>query len=245
LIGLAIGSFVNCLVWRLHEDETIMGRSYCPRCRHRLAWFDNIPVLSFFLLRGRCRYCHRPISWQYPLVETAVAIFFALAFAQDCREALFPFLLARDWLLIVVLAVVFVYDYRWQLVPMKIIWPASALFLVLSLLLGYHWLLLLISAVSAVAFFGLQHVLTKGKGLGEGDVWLALMIALALPGLDRLLLVVLVTYILGSLVGIALMVRQKKKASSKIALGPFLALGALSALFWGREIITWYLGLFH
>lgn len=245
LIGLAIGSFINCLVWRLHKDETVMGRSYCPHCRHQLAWFDNIPLLSFFMLRGRCRYCKKPISWQYPAVEAIVAILFSWSFFNNCRESLFPLLLARDWLLIVVLAVVFVYDYRWQMVPMKVIWPASALFFFFSLLLGYNWLTIVISAASAVAFFGLQHVLTKGRGLGEGDVWLGLMIALALPGLDRLLLVVLITYILGSLVGIILIMRRKKRGHSKIALGPFLALGALSALFWGGEIISWYLGLFR
>jgi len=79
--GLIIGSFLNCLIWRLHKAETVLGRSYCPHCQHQLAWYDNVPVLSFVLLLGRCRYCHKKISIQYPLVELVTGVLFVLAFS--------------------------------------------------------------------------------------------------------------------------------------------------------------------
>ncbi len=123
LIGLVIGSFLNCLIWRLYKNETIGGRSYCPQCRQSIAWYDNIPVLSFFILRGKCRHCQKKISWQYPLVEIITAILFLFAFLNDLPLPQFSWLLLRDWLLIITLVIVFVYDWRWQLIPMTIIWP--------------------------------------------------------------------------------------------------------------------------
>ena len=80
LFGLIIGSFLNCLVWRLYKEETLGGRSYCPQCHHQIDWYDNLPVLSFIILRGKCRHCHKKISWQYPLVELIVSLLFGLSF---------------------------------------------------------------------------------------------------------------------------------------------------------------------
>ena len=112
LFGLIIGSFLNCLIWRLHQEESLGGRSYCPNCRHKLFWYDNIPLLSFILLCGRCRYCQKKISWQYPLVELAVAILFVLSFSNLANKVFFIsnydfyFTLLRDWLLIIVMTVI-------------------------------------------------------------------------------------------------------------------------------------------
>ena len=78
VFGLTIGSFINCLVWRLHKKQTILGRSYCPNCKHQLAWFDNIPLVSYIFLRGKCRYCTKPISMQYPMVELIVLLSFPI-----------------------------------------------------------------------------------------------------------------------------------------------------------------------
>jgi len=245
LIGLVIGSFLNCLIWRLHKDETMGGRSYCPNCRHQIAWYDNIPVLSFLFLKAKCRHCHKSISWQYPIVEIVTAILFLLAFLKDIPSPDFSFLLIRDWLLIVTLIIIFVYDLRWQLVPMNIIWPMCVVIFIFNLLLGFSWITIIISALIAAAFFLAQYVLTKKKGLGEGDIWLGLLLGLAFPDLSQLLAIMVLSYGIGALVSGALLLTKKKQGKSKIALGPFLASGAIITLIWGEPIINWYMSLFY
>jgi len=244
LIGLVIGSFLNCFIWRLHEDESVGGRSYCPKCRHQIAWYDNIPVLSFIFLKAKCRHCHQPISWQYPLVEIATAILFVLLFFKNISSASFALLMMRDWLLVSALIVIFVYDLRWQLVPMGVVWSMCALMLVFNILLGYSWVLIIISALVATAFFWIQYILTKKKGLGEGDIWLGLLLGLSFPNFSHLLAILIISYGVGSLVSLILLLVKKKHRKSRIALGPFLAFGAIITLIWGDQLINWYLGLF-
>jgi len=245
IIGLMIGSFLNCLIWRLYKNETIGGRSYCPKCRKQIDWYDNIPVLSFMMLKGKCRHCHQKISWQYPLVEIITALLFLLTFLNDSQWPQFSLLLTRDWLLIITLVIIFVYDLRWQLIPMTLIWPMCFIFFILNLFLGFSLSTLLLSGLIAVAFFWIQYIITKKKGLGEGDIWLGLMLGLSFPGLDQLLLILVLSYGLGSLVGLGLMAIKKKSGKTKIALGPFLAFGAIITLIWGERIINWYFNLFY
>lgn len=243
-LGLIIGSFLNCLIWRLYKNETIGGRSYCPKCRKQIAWYDNIPLLSFVVLNGKCRHCQETISWQYPLVELATASLFLLSFLNASQWPQFSLLLVRDWLLIVTFVIVFVYDLRWQLIPMNIVWPMSLVFFILNLLLGFSWLGLLASGLIAALFFLAQYLITRKKGLGEGDIWLGLLIGLSFPSWPQLFLILIISYGIGSLVGLALLVAKEKKMKSKIALGPFLAIGAIITLIWGDRIINWYFGFF-
>jgi prepilin signal peptidase PulO-like enzyme (type II secretory pathway) len=245
ILGLIIGSFLNCLIWRLYKNETLGGRSYCPQCRQTIAWYDNIPLLSFILLGGRCRHCRGRISWQYPLVELLTAVLFFLTFRADMFSAHLTQLLLRDWLLVVTLIIVFVYDLRWRLVPMTIVWPMAVLMLVLNWSLGVAVPTLLLFGLLGTAFFWAQYVLTKKRGIGEGDIWLGLLLGLAFPDLGDLVLILLITYISGSVVGLFLISRQKKGWQSAIALGPFLALGAIITLIWGGPIIAWYLQLLN
>ena len=245
LIGLIIGSFLNCLIWRLYQDESMGGRSYCPKCRHQINWYDNIPVLSFVILKGKCRNCHRKISWQYPLVEIATSVLFLLIFLNDYNSAQLSLLLIRDWLMIITLMIVFVYDWRWQLIPMTVIWPMSAVFFFLNIFLGVSWVSLLIAGAVSAAFFLVQYILTRKKGLGEGDIWLFLLLGLGFPSFFQLLLILISSYSIGAFVGIFLMILKKESAKSKIALGPFLAAGAIITLIWGTQIIAWYTSLFY
>ena len=245
LIGLVIGSFLNCLIWRLYKDETISGRSYCPNCRHQIAWYDNIPVLSFLFLKAKCRHCHKPISWQYPLVEIATAGLFLLAFFKDVSSAQFSFLLIKDWLLIATLIIVFVYDFRWQLVPMKVIWPMCVVMFLFNIFLGFSWSVIIIAAIAATVFFFAQYILTKKKGLGEGDIWGGVVWCLAFSDFGELLSIMVISYGIGAVVSLGLVLADKKQEKSKIALGPFLASGAIITLIWGEQIINWYLSLFY
>lgn len=244
IFGLIIGSFLNCSIWRLYKNETLGGRSYCPKCRNKIVWYDNIPLFSFWNLGGKCRHCQENISYQYPLVELITAILFLLVFLQDTSSVNFPWLLIRDWILISVLIIVFVYDLRWQLIPLSVIRIFGLIVFVLNLLLGYSFWLLLLSACLAGGFFLIQYLVTKKRGLGEGDIWLGLFLGLAFPSVAQLLLIVLITYTIGSIVGLSLVIFKNKEFKSKIPLGPFLAIGAIITLVWGKSIIGWYLGLF-
>jgi len=244
IIGLIIGSFLNCLIWRLYKNETLGGRSYCPQCRKNIIWYDNIPVLSFFILRGRCRQCQARISWQYPLVEISTAFLFLLSFRAEMFNPNLSLLILRDWFLIITLVIVFVYDFRWQLVPMTIVWPMSVIIFILNLLLGDNFLTLVFFGILGAAFFLIQYFLTKKKGVGEGDIWLGVLLGISFPSAGELLLIMVISYGLGAALGLILISQQRKKWQSRIALGPFLALGAIITLIWGEAIINWYLNLF-
>src|SRR6056297_1686255 len=101
IFGLVIGSFLNCLIWRLHTGESLGNRSYCPSCRHQIKWYDNIPLLSFLFLRGKCRYCGKNISWQYPAVEFVTAVLFLYSFYLYYTAPGFDYLVAvRNWFII-------------------------------------------------------------------------------------------------------------------------------------------------
>jgi prepilin signal peptidase PulO-like enzyme (type II secretory pathway) len=260
LFGAVIGSFTNCFVWRLHENETLLDRSYCPKCRKLIAWFDNIPVISFLLLRGKCRQCQKKISWQYPLVEFSTACLFSLSFyllaknfsQTDFSNYYFAYLvsdskfilsLIKDWLLIFSLTTIFIYDLRWYLIPDKVALPAALILFLLNIFLGFNWLTLIFCALIGGGFFLLQFLVSNGKWVGGGDIRLGILLGMALGGYSELALAIMLTYFIGSIVSIALVIFGKKHWSSKVPLGVFLAPALLIAIFWGPQIINWYLNL--
>jgi leader peptidase (prepilin peptidase) / N-methyltransferase len=260
LFGAVIGSFINCFVWRLHEDETLWNRSYCPKCRKMIAWFDNIPIISFFILKGHCRRCEKKISWQYPLVELSTACLFALSFFLLAMKYLagndwlvdsyilggsqFVLDLARSWLIIFVLTAIFIYDARWYLIPDKVVLPGALLVFGLDLFLGYDWLILLFCVLIGGGFFLLQFLISQGKWIGGGDIRLGIFIGCAAGQYSKLLLAILLTYCLGSIIGVLLVIFGKKEWTSKVPLAVFAAPALLVTLFWGQSIIAWYIGLF-
>lgn len=244
VIGLIIGSFLNCFIWRLYKNESMLGRSYCPQCRHKLSWHDNIPLFSFLFLRGRCRYCQKKISWQYPLVEFFTALLFTLSLAAMLKSGTYTsLLLLHNWLFLFGFILIFVYDFRWQVVPMIFVWPLIAVIFALNVLLGASfWMLLIIGLVGAL-FFILQFLFTKGKGLGEGDIWLGFLMGVSLARFDLLILALILAYFIGAIISIILLLAYKKNLRSKIALGPFLASGAIIASLYGDKLLNWYLNL--
>lgn len=244
IIGLLIGSFLNCLIWRLYKNESLWGRSYCPRCRQKISWYDNIPLLSFIILKAKCRHCHQKISWQYPLVELITSLLFLLSFYLNINAPQLSLVLLKDWLLISSLLVIFVYDWRWQLIPMTWVWPMTAVVFILNLLLGIAWWQILLWGAVGVIFFLAQYLITRRKGVGEGDIWLGLFLGVSFPNAQLLLLIMVLSYCLGSIISIFLLIVKKKGWHSRIALGPFLMTGALIALFYGEKVINWYLALF-
>ncbi len=258
LIGLSFGSFLNCLVYRLAHHKTISGRSFCPKCKKKIAWFDNIPILSFFILRGRCRACQQKISPQYPIVEMVMGLLFVLSICRFSDQQLtignqFVFSVLRDWLIFFTLVFIFVYDFKYSKIEDSVLLPAAGSVFVLNLvssplvaslnkagsLIRISHLILAI--LIAVGFFALQYFATKGKGIGLGDLRIGLFIGAALAHWSNVCLALFISYIIGALVSLILVALKRKKIKSQIPLGPFLALGTFIALLYGQEIINWYL----
>ncbi|MDP2664327.1 MAG: prepilin peptidase, partial [bacterium] len=213
LLGLIIGSFLNCLIYRLETEESFWkGRSFCPRCRHKLSWQDLIPVLSFFLLRRKCRYCKELISWQYPLIEIATGLLFLLIF--NFQFSIFNFIIAS------LLIVIFVYDLKYYIIPDKIVYPAILVSGIWYTVYGLA-LYTVYSALGAAAFFLSIVLLSRGKWMGFGDVKLAFLMGLFL-GWPNVFIALFLAFFIGAVLGVILIISGKKQLSSEIPFGPFL-----------------------
>lgn len=254
--GLCVGSFLNVLIYRLPRGlGFVKSRSFCPKCRKRISWQDNIPLLSFVLLKGKCRYCHKEISWQYPSVELATALLtlliFNLKFSILNQYQIIQFLnfktildLILSLLLVWGLLVIFVIDLLHQIIPDEVI---IFLVIVFSIRLFYplntEFLILntknyLVSAIASALFLCSIFLISKGKGMGFGDVKLAFLMGLVL-GYPKVIVAFYFAFLTGALVGVTLIVLRKAKFGQKIAFGPFLAAGTFVAYLWGEKIISW------
>ncbi len=281
LTGLVFGSFLNCVIYRLETKQSFLkGRSYCPLCKHKLSWIDLVPVFSFIFLKGKCRYCQKKISAQYPLVETATGILFVFIinhiflpgvsflmlskstivdlldggfFSQNLILVLFSLLITCF------LIIIFVYDLKHFIIPDKVIYPA----IVLTFIYRLFWILSfeldltfgfwnldfkkllnpLFSAAIASAFFLTIFLISRGRWIGFGDVKLGFFMGLLL-GWPNIISALFISFLLGAIIGVGLILAKKKGLKSEVPFGPFLVTGTFIALFWGEKIINWYLGLF-
>ena len=231
LFGLGVGSFLNVVIWRLNYGYSpIKGRSFCPKCRHKLAWFDTIPLLSFVFLRGRCRYCQQKISWQYPLVELATAFLTVVTFSRffsDLRVTCYVLLVTFS------LIVIFVSDLRYYIIPDEVVYPLlaiSLLFFPKNILIG----------LAAAGLFLLLVLLTRQKGMGQGDVKLAGLMGLIL-GWPKIMIALYLAFLTGAFIGVILIVLGKKRFGQIIPFGPFLTGAAYLTLLYGDQIKTWAL----
>lgn len=261
-LGLIVGSFLNCAIFRFGEGESaLLGRSRCPKCRRQLAGIDLVPLVSFFVLRGKCRYCRNPISWQYPAVELATAILF-LATAWNFYPALFwgefflfsLFQLLGWGIFISAMIMVFVADWRWYLIPDGAL--IVGFFGVLTarasqiaehyfLFAEFDWRMAtdpLAAAFFAGGLFLAIFLASRGKWMGFGDVKLAFLLGFALGFWPALLALFLASF-LGAIIGLGMIWAKKKKMSSQIPFGPFLVSGALAAMFFAPQFFNWYLGI--
>ena len=252
-VGLALGSFVNAFVWRLHKGKDwVRGRSECVHCHHKLAAKDLVPVLSWLSLRGKCRYCGKPIA-DSPIVELAVPALFVLSYyywpMDLAAEGLFTFVL---WLVFIVgFVVLATYDLKWFLLPDKVVFPLMGLaaFQVLGVALVYEPFLSAITGpvVGAALLSGLffvLHTASRGSWIGFGDVKLAIVLGLLAGGMLESTLLLFVASVLGMVVALPLMISGKATRRSRIPFGPFLLAGMLIVQLFGGGIIDWYAGLF-
>ncbi len=231
ILGLLVGSFLNCIVYWLEKKKrkNLLGRSFCPHCSHPLGFFDLIPLLSFIFLRGKCRYCGRKISWHYPLVELLTGLVFLLIFNYYSAPGEVFFLIVVSSLLIIV----FSYDLKHCLIPSKVVY--------LGIIITFFKFNLL-SGLGMALFFFLIWLVSKGKWMGFGDVELAFLIGLLL-GWPNVLTALFSAFLIGAIMGLVLMIFEKKKLKSRLPFGPFLVTGAFIGLFFGERIINWYLSL--
>lgn len=239
IFGLNIGSFLNVVIWRLHTQEgMVRKRSYCPKCKHQLSVIDLIPLVSFLMLRGRCRQCRQPIDWQYPVVEFATAAIFTSLFLR--------FGLSDQFVVYSVyaafLVVVFVFDLKHYLILDRVMLPAAIVAAIGGLVLGLSWQTLLIGAAIGGGFFLLQFVLSNGRWIGGGDIRLGAVMGLML-GWRVTVAALFISYVMGSLGGVGLIVLGKKTWRSRLPFGVFLTLGALVCFFWGNQLVDYYLSL--
>jgi len=259
IFGLIVGSFLNVCIYRIPRGKSIVfpERSYCPSCEHTLGVFDNIPVFSYIFLRGKCRYCKAKISPRYIIVELLTSGLFvlmlyrSLAMYQDTRYIVIELLMSCIFVAILI-AISFI-DLEFTIIPNKIVYPGIVIGLLLSVFASiirkdYSFIawraagattgaivILLIALIGRVVF--------RKEAMGVGDIKLMAMIGMYLGLFPYIPLVIMIAAFLGSIVGLALIVVRRKKMSSAIPFGPFLSLGALLSLLYGKEIWLWYINL--
>jgi leader peptidase (prepilin peptidase)/N-methyltransferase len=240
--GLVIGSFLNVVIARLPERRSLWRPgSACPGCGNPIAWYDNVPVLSFLVLGGRCRACAAPISWRYPLVEALTAALFALAWLVFGGN-LVDFVSAAA--LLAALVAISVIDLRYQIIPDAITLPGIPAGVLASL--ASHrvsWLESVAGILLGAGLFVAVIVLSRG-GMGGGDLKLGAMLG-AFLGWQALIVALFVAIVLGGASALVLLASGRLARKDAIPFGPFLALGGAVALFWGDAIVAWYLGGFE
>jgi len=237
-IGAAIASFLGVIIERSdYKFAKLNGRSRCNRCKRQLLWWENIPVLSFILLRGKCRNCRSPIPCWLPLIEIAGAlagVVVAAEISQISQIRLIGLILiaaALIWIFFSDLVKGVVPDWAvvlgaagaliWQIGQISLIWP-------------------ILIALAAAAFFWFLVVVTRGRGMGTGDVTLAFFLGLWL-GWPKILVGIWLAFLLGAAAALALIASKRKKFGQTVPFGPFLITGAILAYFYGEKVILWFL----
>ena len=258
VFGLIFGSFLTALSYRIPKKISIAkGRSFCDKCKKEIVWYDNIPLLSFLLLKGKCRNCHQKISIRYPLTEIFTALTFLLIFVvYNLQDTSFVNSVFNTWgnglgiitlpyfiLITIILITIFIIDLEKGIIPDNLIFilylTVSTLLILTHLNNFYtHFFAGMLSSLLLYFLF----IITKGKGMGLGDVKLAIPLGTIL-GVTNSLIWLFLAFLTGAYIGIILILARKAKIKDKIPFGPFLIFAFLVALIWGNKIIV-NLGIF-
>jgi len=243
-LGAVVGSFLNVCIYRLPKNESIVfPPSRCPGCGKGIRWYDNVPIISYLLLRGRCRSCGASISIQYPLVELLNALLTLFLFMKSGPS--FAFLVL--FLFCSAMVVITFIDLEHQIIPDEISLPGIIAGFIFSFFIPQlGWLNSLLGILVGGGSLWLvawgYEMLTKKEGMGGGDIKLLAMMG-AFFGWKAVPFIIFVSSLTGSLIGISVMLAQKKDSKLAIPFGPFLAFGSVIYIFFGRQMIHWYLGL--
>lgn len=244
IIGAVVGSFLNVCICRIPEGKSIVSPpSACPRCGQGIRWYDNVPILSFLLLRAKCRSCGEPITWRYPMVEALNGLLFVLMLHRFGLSPLLPGMLLLASSLVVVTFI----DIDHQIIPDRISLSGIPIGFAVSFATGYPgWLSSLIGIVagggSLLLIAELYERFSGKESMGGGDVKLLAMLG-AFLGWKSVPFIIFAGSLGGSLVGVPVMLMQKEGRDFKIPFGPFLAVAALLYMLAGEEIIRWYFSL--
>lgn len=263
VLGICFGSFVNALVWRLHkqinskakkpkkEYSILNGRSMCPHCKHTLKWYDLVPLLSWLSLKAKCRYCKKPISAQYPLVELIGGLVFVLSYL------LWPINLTTSagvyslvsWLVASVgLLALAVYDFKWMRLP-TIISLVLIVFCVVSrtgFIFFYEsniknaLLAWAMSVAIAAGFFFALYIISKGKWIGDGDITLGLILGTILADPILAMLLIFLASVLGLVFSLPTLSSSKNKLKTQIPYGPYLIASTFILVLYGQKMVEWY-----
>ncbi|MBC7746827.1 prepilin peptidase [Pedobacter sp.] len=254
ILGLCFGSFVNALVWRLHNKrDFVKERSECVRCHHVLAWNDLVPVLSWILLKGKCRYCHKPISKQYPLIELLMAILFVTSYVLwPLGFALVGWVLFGLWLVcLIFLVALAIYDARWMLLPDSLMFPLIGIGVVFGFIRWFGLdemtivetiVQLALGAASIGGVYYLLYAVSKGAWVGFGDVKLGIFMGVVL-GWQAGLLALVLANIIGLIIILPGLMTKKLSRTSRVPFGPFLIAAFVIAGLISERAIDWYLSV--
>lgn len=238
LFGIIIGSFLNVCIYRIPlEEDIVKENSHCMSCGHKLQWYDLFPLFSYLFLRGKCRYCGKPISVQYPIVEAANGILYCLVFV--CKGLTWNSVLFCA--LTSALLVLSVIDYRTLEIPFGINVFIMGLAIVHLFLNHGRWLELIIGFFAVSGILEIIYIVTRGAGIGGGDIKLMAVVGLMLGWK-----LILIAFFLGCIIGSVIHLLRMKYAGegSVLAMGPYLSIGIFITVLVGDPLVNWYMGFF-
>jgi leader peptidase (prepilin peptidase) / N-methyltransferase len=233
ILGLCVGSFVNMLVFRtarrydlvksLKSKSLKEQRSFCDFCGRQLKWYENIPVVSWVIQKGRTRCCDNPLPWEYPIIEIIMGVIFLLITNYELR--------ITNYIIVTLLVFSTVFDLKYMILPDF----STYILIILAMFIGHNWL----SGLGAGLFLLILFLVTKGKGMGLGDVKLAMFMGLFL-GYPNIMVAFYLAFIIGAVVGVGLIGLKVRKRNQAIPFGPFLILGTTLAYFYGDKIMYYF-----
>jgi len=238
ILGLIIGSFLNVVVYRLNKVESLLGRSHCPYCKKKIRWFDNIPLASFIFLSAKCRDCGEKISWQYPVMEMATGIIFALIgnYFFSSYDSSSWFLTAYYLVIFSLLLVIFMYDLKYMEIPMIILWVGMVIsvvyflptdwqnFHIVASILDLKTISGLVGGLVAFLFFFGLASYSKETWMGYGDAYIGLLSGFVV-GWPNIVWTLMISFTIGALVSVGLIISRKKTMKSQVPFAPFLISG--------------------
>lgn len=238
LSGLTVGSFINCLVWRQNNNlKVTIGRSQCQHCCRTLAWWENIPLFSYFFLKKKCRVCKKIIPAYYPLVEFFTGVLFLHAYVMIIRHFSSDWIfLVRELVMLSVLVIIFTSDVIYRIIWPSVVWFGLIAVFIINIILKESVSTMFFGFLIGGGFFLFQYTVSKGRWIGGGDIRVGAMMGVWL-GWPLIIIALLLSYFIGALSGISMIAVGKKKWASAIAFGPYLVMATFLTHYFGLPLL--------
>ncbi len=245
IVGSLFGSFINVIAIRAHENRALTGRSQCMYCKKNLHPRHLVPIFSWLLQRGKCALCGEPISIQYPLVELSASLFAVISVARHLPDEAW-FSAGFEFFFATVLLIFLITDLRWMELPLELMVNTGIVFalwhMILRSLAGESTLFILWSHALGcgliASFFLFQYIVSQRRWIGSGDIWLGAVLG-AVLGWPLVGIGIYMAYVLGGAVALGLLLAKKIKPGMRVPFAPALVAGAIFALWWGQDVLTW------